>query len=373
MTPIKLPQVLSADTLAKHINSLVKRINGAVTRNKSVTKVDRDEIQLLSQAISDATAHISTVMDAQTVVSNIDATDLLSTIKDEFIKLKEDLIHTQNAPISYASAASKAVTRIKTPVTRPAIVIASTDVNHKHPDVLNAWRKSVSFKDDTFAPARIQNVSNNKVRIEFDDANQRDKTLNKLKTVASLNVEEARRRRPMIILKGVHNSTGRDELPSLIREQNPSVKASTATDADIRVCFLRNNRNTNLFNAVLEVTPQTRLSLLSLNRVNIDHQRVHVSDFSPFVQCFKCLQFGHTKAKCQSTVEPCSHCASDAHTYHNCPDKEDASKVRCFNCHQHNVKTNSSVNEAHSATSVNQCPRIKALQKRITERVDYGC
>jgi hypothetical protein len=375
MTPIKVPDRPTPDALAKHIASLADRISKVLLKpgQKSVTSVDKKEILTLTQAITDATTNISTVMDAQTTVSNISATDLLSSVKEEIDKLRKDLTVQHNASTSYAAVASKPSTRTKTPVTRPAIVISAVDANHKHSDVLDTWRKSVSFKDATFAPARVQNVSNNKVRIEFDDAQQRSNIINKLKSVASLKVEEARRRRPMMILKGIHKSTARDELPALIREQNPTVKASTSADKDIRVCFLRNNRNDNLFNAVIEVTPDARLSLLSINRVNVDHQRVHVSDFSPFVQCFKCLQFGHTKAKCQSSVEPCSHCASDAHTYQNCPNKSDASKVRCFNCHQHNVKTNSSVNDAHSATSINKCPRIKALQQRINERVDYGC
>ena len=372
MTPITVPDNPSAVTLANHISSLAKRIEDALSCGNSVTRDAKNEIRSLTKAIIDATSHISLVMDAQTVVSSINATDLISCVKEEIDKLRQDIISTHNAPFSYASAASKVPARVKTPLSRPALIISSTDANHKHADVMDSWRKNVSFKDETFAPARVQHVSNNKVRIEFDDAKQRDNTLNKLKTVTSIKAEEARRRRPMMILKGIHKTIGRDELIELIREQNPTIKALTATN-DIRVCFLRNNRNANLFNAVIEVTSETRLSLLSLARVNIDHQRVLVSDFSPFVQCFKWLLFGHTKAKCQSDVEPCSHCASEDHNYQDCPHKSDASKVRCHNCHQHNVKTNSSVNDAHSATSIKQCPRIKALLKRITERVDYGC
>ena len=176
----------------------------------------------------------------------------------------------------------------------------------------------------------------------------------------------------MMIIKGVHKQVDRIDIINLMTTQNSSVNNVIDAATDLRMCFLRSNRNANLYNAIIEVTPKIRLELLKLGRVNIDHQRVHIADFSAFTQCYKCLQFGHTKNKCTSVVEPCSHCASTDHTFKECPAKADSSKVRCFNCHQNNVKTNASVNDAHSATSAKLCPRIKALQKRITERVDYG-
>src|SRR5882757_4713995 len=136
MTPIRQPKDASADALAKHIASLAERIKKVLTNpdHKSVTAVDKKEIVTLTQAITDATKKITTVMDAQTVVSNINATDLLSSVKEEFAKLRQE-IALNNTQTSYASVASKSLPRVKTPVSRPAIVISSVDANHKHSDV----------------------------------------------------------------------------------------------------------------------------------------------------------------------------------------------------------------------------------------------
>lgn len=115
-----------------------------------------------------------------------------------------------------------------------------------------------------------------------------------------------------------------------------------------------------------------RLAFLKEERVNVEHQRVHVEDFSSFTQCYKCLQFGHIKSKCTADVTPCSHCASKTHTVDDCPDKADKKKQRCFNCHSHNVKTGKTSNDAHSSTSARDCPIVKRMMQRVNERTDYG-
>ena len=373
-TPIKLPNPLTAEALAMHIESLAKKIVSALNErgHNSVTVGDKKDILSYTKDIIDATSSIRVVMDAQTVVSNISATDLISSVKEELRQFKEDITQQINAtPTSYSEAAAKPKKIIKTPVSRPAIVIASGDANHKHSDVLDIWRNKVSFKDANYAPVRTQHLSKNKLRVEFENEKQRDATLQKLKNVPDLKSEEAKRLRPMMILKGVSTSVDSKELVDILKRQNPSV--NTESEKDMRLCFLRNNRNANLFNAVIEVTPKIRNSLLEIGRVNIDHQRVHISDFSPFIQCYKCLQFGHTKAKCDPDITRCSHCASTEHCFKDCDVKEDSKKLKCYNCHTHNAKTEGSVNDAHSATSAKYCSRVKAIMKRITERVDYGC
>ena len=375
-TPIELPDPMTPESLADHIRSLANDIDKALKKSNSVRVQDKEEINTLTKAIVDATSFITKVMDAETSVSNISATDLISSVKEEIkqeLKIFKEEMTQQftEKPKTYASMAAKTTKNIKTPVSRPGIIVYSEDPNKTHKDVMETWTEKVSFKDATFAPARVIPVSKNKWKVEFDNVQQKDETLKKVKKVKDLKAEDAKRRRPMLILKGINKSVKREEIVDLIGRQNPSV--TKASEQDMRLCFLRNNKNENLFNAIIEVTPQIRNSLLELRRVSIDHQRVHVSDFSPFVQCYKCLQFGHTKAHCGADVFPCSHCASTEHTFKDCDVSENASKLRCYNCHKHNVDNEGSIDDAHSATSTKNCPRVKAIMKRINERVDYGC
>ena len=228
-------------------------------------------------------------------------------------------------------------------------------------------------------------MSNNKVRIEFDNEKQRDDILNRTREVNGLEAEAGKRRRPMMILKGINQMTIKEDVVQLVVQSNSSIKDAAEPDAcsstaprpdePIRMCFARKNRNDRLYNLVIEVSPKVRNALLNLGRVNIDHQRVHVADFSPFVQCYHCLQFGHTRSKCPDAntddFHRCSHCASTEHDYEHCPDFKDKKKLRCYNCHEYNVRTQGNVDDLHSATSSKHCPRVKAVLKRINERVQY--
>ena len=372
-TPPKLPKDRSTKSIAKYISSLATKINEAIDRHKSTRSEDKEEIRVLAKAIFEATSTMTTTLDVQTVVTNISATDLLTSIKEEMSKAIGEMKNTSDVPMSYSKAAQSTSNKTMAP-SRPAIVVSSKDENHKHEEVLDVWRKKVSFKDSGFAPARMQRIGNNKLRFEFDDDKQRQSTINKLKNVESLKVEDAKRIRPMMIIKGIHKDTDSKELIELIKAQNKTIEENATSDNDIRLCFLRKNRNDKLYNAVIETTPEVRRIMAELTRVNIDFQRVHVSDFSPFKQCYKCLGFGHTKNKCKSDADfqACSHCASTEHKFEDCPDKKDNTKRRCYNCHQHNIDKNASVNDAHSATSTKHCPRVQALLKRINESVDYG-
>lgn len=53
------------------------------------------------------------------------------------------------------------------PTTRPAIVVVSKTLNATHEQTLRDLKSSISFRDLTYAPARIIPVSNNKSRLEF--------------------------------------------------------------------------------------------------------------------------------------------------------------------------------------------------------------
>ncbi|CAG9574295.1 unnamed protein product [Danaus chrysippus] len=72
-----------------------------------------------------------------------------------------------------------------------------------------------------------------------------------------------------------------------------------------------------------------------MGRVCLDFQKVHAEDFSPFLQCQKCLNFGHVKKHCRTEATRCSHYASDNHLQDQCPTKDTLHPPKCYNCTQH--------------------------------------
>lgn len=369
--------------IGKYANSIDTRIRNA----KPSVKVDDKEFTYrMCGLIKDTIKLLRPLLpDPNNTIIQSDNQPIVDVLREELGVFKTELRNELRAelqaefkqlpaPTSYAEAAAKHKrVSVKTPVNRPSIILASgvPDVKDSK-GVSNTFRTKLPFKDLTYAPHKLQPLSNGKVRAEFDDVKQRDETLKRLESIKELKAEKAKQQRPLIILKGVLNDTPKDTLVGILRRQNPILGIQDSDEDSIKLRFLRRNRKEFLYNAVFEVTPAIRVRLLELQRVNIDHQKVRVDEFSPFMQCFKCLQFGHTKSKCDSKCTPCSYCASKEHQWSTCPNKEDSNKLKCFNCDSENTKRGTKLSTAHSATSFKSCPKIKGIIKRVHERIDYG-
>ena len=231
-TPNKCPGRSAApDILLSFILAELPKITGLLNSNKSVTAVSRKAcLSVVQECVAAATLlqkkQKSADPDATIITGASESDGALASIRDEIAKLREDLHRTSAAvvpgppgpPTSYAAAAASraggtARPAIKTPRTRPAIIVQSGDSTvTSSKEVLSEWRKAVSFKDSSYAPAKVQVVSNNKVRVEFDSEVQRDETLRKLDLATSIRAEPARRRLPLVICKGVAKDIASDNL-----------------------------------------------------------------------------------------------------------------------------------------------------------------
>ena len=374
------------------IYKLTFQTESIFSRSRSVTKQDKSDIIRLQVLIRAATGLLNekatssfkpTMSETQTQTTPVSdsfsdsGSNIIAAVREELEKFKSEFLTpgSDSHPKSFAAAVAKTPYRhpVKTPVSRPALVLESSNPTaHTHKDALDSWRKNVSFRDSGFAPAKVQTVSNGKVRVEFDTAAQRDSALDKIKRVPGLKAEESKRRRPLVIMKGVSKESEFEDGVKLMFTQNPSLKDS-GKESDVSLRFKRRNKNDSLYNIVFEVTPAIRMKMLEIGRLNFDHQRLRVSDYSPFLQCYKCLQFGHVQSRCPSESTRCSHCSSDSHGVATCPDSRDSHALTCFNCKEYNTKTRKQTPTSHSATSLKECPRIQSMVTRLCERTDYGC
>ncbi|KAL0822124.1 hypothetical protein ABMA28_004258 [Loxostege sticticalis] len=266
---------------------------------------------------------------------------------------------------SFASVAATPAT--PRPPTRHALVVETTDSDSNSREGLaGLWRKTISFKTTYYAPARVVPIRSNRLRVEFDTKAQRDETLQRVNNTSNLKATPLGKLSPMVMLKGISKDTPSTELATIITTQNPSVGEVALTDKDITLKFIRENRKTSaLYNAALMVSPAVWRELTKLGRVNIDHQRVHVAEHVPVLQCRKCLQFGHLSSKCQSESIVCSHCAAYGHKYLDCPDRKLTEKTKCFNC------ASSGKPSDHLAIS-NKCPLHHIMCERVRHMTDYG-
>ena len=257
------------------------------------------------------------------------------------------------------------------PVNRPAVILSSNDPSLKsYKDVLTQFRSGVNFTTKDFGPLKTKPLSNNKARIEFQTDAQRDAVLLELQAITSIKSESARRLRPLVVLKGVPNDVLKENVVDVLSRQNPGLPTSTG---QIKFRFARQNKNPSLYNAVIEVSSAVRTAILGMpdSRVFINHSRVRVADHDQYTQCYRCLQFGHTKVRCEA-VPVCSHCAESGHQYATCPNKSDDTKLKCHNCAKDDTNSSKPGYSAHSATSQFDCHRIRAVIKHVRSITDYG-
>lgn len=256
----------------------------------------------------------------------------------------------------------------------PALLVTINGSTSKE-ESRKIWREEISFRKEKYLPTKISPIKDDKLKIEFETNEQLNNTIHLIKQSKSnkLSAEKINKLQPMFILKGIPKTVDSKDLTTLLINQNNCLEHLDPknTEPHLKLCFLRSNKNNNLYNAVFRASPEIWQKVLEAGRINVDHSRVHAGEHVAILHCFKCLQYGHTKNKCTSEQHNCSHCASSLHSYENCSHKSVKSVVKCFSCIKNNTKFNKSNPINHSATS-NQCPIKQAIAARTINNTDYG-
>lgn len=259
------------------------------------------------------------------------------------------------------------------PKNKPALIISSTSEVKSPAETMQKRRRATDFRNTNYSPAGYAFVSNNKIRVEFDNTEQRNETLKMINTKKdqTIKAEEARMLNPMFIIKGISKETTPESLQEIIIRQN-DLNQNANQSPPITLKQVKNNKNPNLYNATFMTTPQTFREIIPKERININHQRVHVEEYIPILQCYNCMQIGHISSRCTKDHPTCSYCAAQTHTFKDCPVKNDTKRNSCINCTIHyQIHKINKTPPQHSATS-NLCPRITSAMERLRTKINYG-
>lgn len=374
--------VPGAEPNSEFLNFITAKVNDIhlkLNETRSLTRANKEHIIKCLRDITKETEAFcaknqpcSPISREQNIVSEIK-----TSIKEEFSKLKDSLNCVRQP--TYAEAAKNTpIHRTENnipaiPSNKPAIIVSSNKNVTTPSETLDLWKKNITFKDTNFSPSSIKFVSNNKLRIEFDDPIHLETTLKKVnQTNSEISAEPCKKLKPMIILKGVSNEIPTDQLTDIIINQNDIVNQAITDKNDLKFRFKRTNKNEDLYNAIFIASPTVWRAIIKSGKLNIDHQRVSAVEYVPLLQCYNCLQFGHTRSKCTREATVCSHCASLTHIYKDCPFKSDSKKINCYNCVMHSKKYKlQKIQFEHGATS-SLCPRVTQMTERTRNRIDYG-
>ena len=310
----------------------------------------------------------------------------LLNLKTMITSIDEKLEDLKSTPKTYASATQSNVPKFTTasrtkaiPKTLPSLVMCGINEDLNHDDSLKELKQKVNFRNLKFAPVKTRNLSNNKVRIDLNTTEDRDKLIDAINETSTLKAEPSKKRRPLMILKGIPNDVNEDQLVEVIKHQNTHINHSIKNDEDLKFRFKRKNysrtSSEKQYNAVVEVSPEVRAAILKEQRVAIDFVRVHAEDFSVFSQCYKCLGFGHIQTKCDKTAK-CARCAQDHLTIECTITPEDLNKktktAKCYNCEQQNMKTTGKKSSTDHCATSKTCEVLRAYEKHTLTTIDYG-
>lgn len=365
-----------------------QRIIQKTHEGRSVTKVNKNDIVIAAQKILKIVKQLEknpTKSQAPTATeARADSEDVVSRIR-EVVREEVTRICGQSPPTKSPKPTQPTFAEIvqgaknpnqhrSPPTSKPALIVSSEAEVRSSAETLQRWRQAVDFKKTKYSPAGVRFVSNNKIRVEFDTMQQRDDTLTIINSKnAGIKAEPSKTLNPMVIIKGISADIPPQSLTETILIQNDynNDDDDPLTQPSITLKYTRKNRNPNLYNAVFMTTPNIFRDMMQRGRINIDHQRVHVEEHVPLMQCYHCLQFGHTKTRCPNEHPACSHCAAQTHVFKDCPVKNDSSKNNCINCTLYFKKHKINKTSNHSATS-NVCPRIAQMTERLRSRISYG-
>ncbi|CAK1549482.1 unnamed protein product [Leptosia nina] len=392
LLPSTIEEISCVDSFQNVLGKLLTCIIETVNDGKHVTAANRRKIVAAAEEIRSAARILPGIIGAplqsssQSPIASDDLKkDIIDAVRKEMTSFKQQFAaaHQPSPIMTHAQAVRATPSRSVTfpiaspptpPVSKPALIVSSKKESSSSSDTLNCWRKNVSFRDTNFAPAGVHFVANGKLRVEFDRPEQLEVAMRKIgESNPEIQAEVSRKLRPMFIVKGVSSDISATDLKYIIINQNENIKANIRNEADIEFKFKRPNRNSNLYNAVFVSAPYLWRHVVQSLKLNVDHQRVHVEDFTPLLQCFKCLKFGHTRKFCKTEETHCSHCADSNHEFKDCPVKKDSHKLTCYNCKLYYKDKNSESKGPldHGAAS-DACPRKQFMVGRTKSKVDYG-
>lgn len=381
----------------KNINQLTTNIVSKLKEGRSLTKANKESIILITNEINQEANSFCKLLSGKSMPASNTEIELAQITKNtnkitdeivklkssiEFLKSRESCSHGQVTPITDPPPAPREISRIvhdplpfKPTPFKPAIIVSTDRQVNSAIDTLQLWQESIKFTDTNFAPLSTKLLNNNRIRVTFENSEHQKVALDKVNnTDRDIKAEICHKLKPMIIIKGISKNIPVNDLHQIICTQNDTIQIQHPDDFQFK--FERINRNARLYNAIFTTSPTTFNKLMAMGKVNINHQRVHVDVYVPLLQCYKCMQFGHTRKRCTNDVTACSYCAESSHTYANCPHKEDTSKLKCFNCStktplQGARRLPNNETHAHSATS-GLCPIYQRNFNNTKNKTDYG-
>lgn len=294
---------------------MVKASQAKAVENES-TAEGHLELQELSATMTDTHNLVKVIYDRSEV-----------KCAESTVKPPTEGVALKMGPLTYAGAAARAPVK-----TSHAIIVSSEKQEDSSDAVLNKIREAVDARNTGVCVDSVRRVRNQKVVLTCGNREDVEDITKRITAKPGLKVEKARTKDPTVIVWDVMSTLTNDEVTGAIKLQNKTLFNDLSSEDDrMEVRFRRKARNPHLNHVVLRVSPRLWRRMVEVGSAHIDLMKSKVADFSPLVQCSRCLGFGHGRRTCAESADICSHC-SGQHLKSECPDYGLGHKPCCVNC-----------------------------------------
>ncbi|PSN35596.1 hypothetical protein C0J52_20450, partial [Blattella germanica] len=244
------------------------------------------------------------------------------------------------------------------------LIIKPVNSNLSSNNITSLIRESVDPRALQVGISKMKNLANNAILVECQNKNDCEILEKEIKKITVIQTEKPKKKLPTMLIKYVPKDVTDAELKNTLLHQN---NLSHLEESEMNIKFTKKTFDDSR-HLVIEVSPNLRREILTLNKIKLNWCVCSVEDFILVTRCFKCLGFGHTSKFCEGN-QTCVNCAEEHHW------KECDSRLsnRCTNCMKASAfikDDNKKLSINHSAFS-NECPRLHRIQGIKVSKTEY--
>lgn len=176
-----------------------------------------------------------------------------------------------------------------------------------------------------------------------------------------------KKRNPFIKLHGVTSSTNNEDIINAISRSINVPKNFTDEEQKSVAKIIRRTKihsREDSANVTVQVDCRIWKQLIDRRYLNVQWEKVLMTNYVPVLRCFNCQRFGHTAEKCPEQTA-CGHCGGK-HETRTC--KSVMKSGVCVNCLNFNRSNESTCQHAAYST---KCPVYLAARAKVEQSINY--
>ncbi|XP_053214084.1 uncharacterized protein LOC128397381 [Panonychus citri] len=257
------------------------------------------------------------------------------------------------------------------PTDGTCVILSHQDPEITSDQLITKFYNSYKPRDHNVKINRIAKISSSRIAIICNDQNSAVELSAFIPTIEGMTWSTAQKKRPILRIHGIPDKTTVEDLICQLKYHNDELANIQLDDSNFVFAFKKTEGDVKESNADFFFRCDAAIhKIFTANPfVRIDYRRCRVSNYSNFLQCWKCQMFGHSSSNCNQKIA-CSHCSEE----HNTKDCTKKRTPKCVNCTKYNLRVKNPhfrLDCSHSAMTAT-CPIFRRMREIAHELTNYN-